>query len=249
MVHSKVTEPKIAIVVPAWREERVLPRMLSRLPKAASLVIVVDDGSPDATFEVARSYQSRDPRIVAVRLEQNQGVGAAIVRGYQEAMARGADVMVVMAGDDQMDPADFGSVIAPVLLGQADYVKGNRLRHPDVARMPSLRRRGTRILGKITGIIAGIPGLDDAQCGYTAITADAARKLPLERLYPRYGYPNDMILRLSEAGLRIAEVTVAPVYADEVSGLSIRRVVKPISKILARGAARRLLRSLTTISR
>ena len=236
--------PKIAVIVPAWREERILPRMLARVPERADLVVVVDDGSPDQTFAVAKACAVRDPRIVAVRLETNAGVGAAIVRGYREALSRGADIMVVMAGDDQMDPADFDAVVEPVARGRADYVKGNRLAHPASRQMPPVRRAGTRILAKLTAMVAGLDELDDAQCGYTALSASAARSLPLDRLFPRYGYPNDMILRVCEAGLVIEEVTVAPVYADEVSGLAIHRDVHPISKILIRGATRRLFRRL-----
>ena len=236
--------PRIAVVVPAWHEELILARMLARVPKRVEWIVVVDDGSTDATFAVAQAEAKRDPRIVALRQMQNRGVGAAIVRGYEEALGLGADVMVVMAGDDQMDPADFDRVVEPVISGHADYVKGNRLVHPNAQEMPVIRRLGTRLLARLTGLIAGFPGLDDAQCGYTALSADAARLLPLRKLYPRYGYPNDMVLRLGEAGLRIVEVTVAPVYADEVSGLAVHRVIKPISGILARGAARRLYRSL-----
>lgn len=237
-------DPRIAVVVPAWHEELILARMLGRVPSCAEWIVVVDDGSSDATFEVARAQAKRDPRIVALRLAQNQGVGAAIVHGYQKALELGADVMVVMAGDDQMDPADFDAVVAPVISGHADYVKGNRLIHPNAQHMPVVRRVGTRFLARLTGLIAGYPGLDDAQCGYTALSADAARRLPLGDLYPRYGYPNDMVLRLGEAGFRIVEVTVAPVYADEISGLAVHRVIRPISGILARGALRRLRQSL-----
>lgn len=238
--------PSIAIVVPAWCEERILPRMLARVPAAARWVVVVDDGSPDATHDVAQACAKRDPRIHVVRQIPNQGVGAAIVRGYREAMALGADVMVVMAGDDQMDPADFDTVLGPILAGSADYVKGNRLDHPAWQAMPTVRRLGTRLLGRLTGWVADIPELDDAQCGYTAITAQACRRLDLDALYPRYGYPNDILIRLREANLRVAQVPVAAVYADEVSGLSVPRVVKPISKILMRGAARRVRRSIAS---
>lgn len=237
-------DERIAVVVPAWREERILPRMLARAPSRASWVVVVDDGSPDQTFEVAVRAGTQDPRIHVFRQEPNQGVGAAIVRGYREAMALGAEVMVVMAGDDQMDPADFDGLVAPILAGQADYVKGNRLDHPAWRAMPLVRRMGTRLLGRLTGLVAGIPDLDDAQCGYTAITAAACRVMDLDKLFPRYGYPNDVLIRLAEAGQRVAQVPVAAVYADEVSGLSVPKVVKPISKILVKGAARRARRSI-----
>lgn len=231
---------KLAVVIPAYKEERHLPRTIKRVPPEVSWIIIVDDGSPDRTFEVAQELTAHEPRAQVIRLGFNYGVGRAIIRGYERAAALGAQVIVVMAGDDQMDPEDMPALIAPILRGEADYVKGDRLSHPEAKKMPPLRRFGTRQLARLTGIIAGVPDLDDAQCGYTAISAELVRKLPLAKIFPRYGYPNDMILRITEVGGRIAQVPVRPVYADEISGLKIHKVIAPISKILLRGAWRRL---------
>lgn len=233
---------RVAVVVPAYCEEAILPRTLAGLPDFVDQVIVVDDGSPDRTFEVARALARKEARVEVVRLGFNQGVGRAIVRGYERALASGTDVVAVMAADDQMDPADLPAVLAPVLEGRADYVKGNRLRHPEIGRMPPLRRAGTAVLARLTSLVSGLEGLEDTQCGYTAISRQMLRALPLRELYPRYGYPNDMLIRLAEQGARVAQPVVRPVYADEVSGLKISRVVGPISGILLRGAMRRVRR-------
>lgn len=231
---------KVAVVVPAYREERILPRTLARIPAYVDVIIVVDDGSPDQTFEVARQMARVDERVQVVRLGFNQGVGAAIGAGYERALREGAQVVAVMAADDQMDPADLPRVLEPVVMGRADYSKGDRLRHHEARRMPWVRRVGTGVLARATSIVAGRPGLRDTQCGYTAISAWALRELDLDALYPRYGYPNDLILRLVELGAEIEEPVVRPIYADEVSGLKIHKVIGPITGILLRGVGRRL---------
>ncbi|MFU8802941.1 MAG: glycosyltransferase family 2 protein [Bradymonadaceae bacterium] len=233
-------EARVAVVIPAFCEARILPRTLRSIPAYVDHIIVVDDGSPDDTYTAAAACSLKDPRIDLVRMGFNYGVGRAISRGYIRAVELGADVVAVMAADDQMDPADLPDLLEPVVTGAADYAKGNRLAHLDSQTMPPVRRMGSRLLARLTGIVAGLPDLDDAQCGYTAISSAMIGRLPLDDIYPRYGYPNDMILRLAERGARIQQPTVRPVYADEVSGLRIPNVVVPISGILLRGAFRRL---------
>ncbi len=233
-------EHRVAVVIPAYNEERLIRRTLGRIPDYVDLVVVVDDGSKDHTPIAAEAaLNGRNGRVI--RQGANQGVGRAIARGYREAIAGGAQVIAVMAGDDQMDPADLPAVLDPLVEGLADYVKGNRLIHPEANRMPVVRRVGTRMLARATCAVAGLETLDDAQCGYTAITANAVHQVDLDRVYPRYGYPNDLLIRLAEAKLRITEVPVCPVYADEKSGLVVHRVIAPISGILLRGLARRTL--------
>ncbi len=239
MVHSALNERKtLAVVVPAYCETQLLPATIASIPDFVDHIIVVDDGSPDQTFEVAQSLE--DGRIEVIRLGFNYGVGRAISRGYEYALEIGADVVAVMAADNQMDPDDLLEVVEPVVDGEADYAKGNRLAHPESEQMPMLRRFGTRLLGKMTGIVCGLPELDDSQCGYTAISAEALRYVPLHKLYPSYGYPNDLILRLRELGARIEQPVVRPVYATEQSRLRIPAVIVPISGILLRGVMRRL---------
>jgi glycosyltransferase involved in cell wall biosynthesis len=209
-------ESRVHVVVPAYREARLLPRMLGRVPAWVDRVIVVDDGSDDDTAEAAVSVG--DARVELIRHAVNRGVGAAIASGYGRAFALGADVAVVMAGDDQMHPDDLEAVVAPVALGQADYVKGNRLVHPEARRMPAARRLAGRALAFATRRATGLT-VGDTQCGYTALAASAAARLPLGELWPRYGYPNDLLGLLAGRGFTVREVPVRPVYADEVSGI------------------------------
>ncbi len=206
----------MAIIVPAYREERLIAEMLGRLPPCVDDIVVVDDASPDDTSDAVRAVS--DPRVTLLRHPANRGVGAAIVTGYQWALERGADVLVVMAGDNQMDPDDLSQLLEPIHAGEADYVKGNRFLHPEVRAMPWPRRLAGRWLARLTCLASGLD-VDDSQCGYTALAADAARRVPLAQLWPRYGYPNDLLLMLARAGCRVREVPVRPVYADERSGV------------------------------
>jgi len=203
------------VIVPAYREERLIARTLGRMPAYVDAIYVVDDASPDGTLAAARRVA--DPRVTCLSHAENGGVGAAIVTGYRAALADGHDVLAVMAADDQMHPDDLEPLVHAVLLG-ADYVKGNRFVHAESRRMPFARRLAGEVLSAATRLATGLP-VSDTQCGYTALSARAARALPLGELWPRYGYPNDLLGMLAARGLSVSELPVRPVYADEKSGV------------------------------
>ena len=234
---------RIAVVIPAFREAGFIGDTVRSIPAYVDHVIVIDDASDDGTSAEARA--AGDGRLSLVRLETNQGVGAAILRGYREARALGADVAAVMAGDGQMDPADLPAVVGPVARGEADYVKGDRLRHPSVWRdMPLHRLAGTAALAYVTRRAAGLSSLSDSQCGYTAISVPAMDDLLSEGLWPRYGYPNDLLGTLARKGRRIRETPVRAVYRGERSGLRPWHLLT-IGYIVGRVAARRLVNETT----
>jgi glycosyltransferase involved in cell wall biosynthesis len=231
---------RLAVVVPACNEEAWIAETVRRMPAYVDHVIVVDDASRDATGEEALAVG--DPRVEVIRHAENRGVGAAIVTGYRRARALGADVVAVMAGDGQMHPDDLAAVVLPAARGEADYVKGNRLAHPEVWRtMPPARLAGTAALAWLTQKAAGLDRLSDSQCGFTAITARAIDTLgeELDALWPRYGYPNDLIGALARHGLTIEEVVVRPVYRGEASGLRAWHLAT-IGYLIGRIAWRRL---------
>lgn len=230
----------VAVVVPAYRESERIAETLRRVPAWVDRVVVVDDGSDDDTGERAR--RAGDERLALVRHVRNRGVGAALTTGYREARRLGADVVVVMAGDGQMHPDDLPALVDPVARGLYEYVKGNRLRHPRAGDMPPLRRAGTALLGRLTARAVGVPGLGDSQCGYTALAGELIDRLPLERLYPRYGYPNDLLSLVALAGGRIGEASVRPVYAGERSGLRPRHALVMLGLIARAGLRRRRAR-------
>jgi glycosyltransferase involved in cell wall biosynthesis len=232
---------RVFVVVPAYNEARLIGRTLAGIPPWVTRVVVVDDASTDGTPEAALA--AGDPRVEVLRLARNRGVGAAIAAGYRAAFDQGARVCVVMAGDAQMDPRDLPEVIAPVLRGEADYVKGDRLSYPAARQhMPRTRWLGNWVLSTLTELVTGLD-VRDSQCGYTALSARAAALLPLEQLWPRYGYPNDLLGLLAERGLPVREVVVRPVYADEISGVGWRHALFVVPFVLARVFVRRWVRA------
>jgi glycosyltransferase involved in cell wall biosynthesis len=230
----------VAVVVPAFNEERAIEAAIATVPQWVDHVIVVDDASRDRTSVVASRVAG--PRVTVLRHEANRGVGAAIVTGYRRALALGADVAVVMAGDGQMDPADLPALLAHIADGRADYAKGNRFAHRSVWReMPRSRLVGNVLLSLATKVVSGYWLSWDSQCGYTAITRATLEVLDLDRLYARYGYPNDFLARLHAIGARVVDVPVRPVYGPAwKSGIRVRTVLHPILMVLARAWARRL---------
>ncbi len=206
----------VAVVVPAYAEAAHIHRVLCGMPDWVDHILVVDDASPDATAAVV--LEAALPKVRLLSHPRNRGVGAAIATGYDAALLMGADVIAVMAGDGQMDPEDLLAVVTPVLEGDADYAKGNRFVHPRARDMPMLRRLGSAALSLWTRRLTGLV-ISDTQCGFTAIAASAAKSVPLGELWPRYGYPNDLLGMLAAQGLRVLDVPVRPVYANEASGL------------------------------
>jgi len=229
---------RVAVVVPAYREARLIQRTLRAVPAFVDHVIVVDDASDDDTG--ARAREVGDPRVELVRHAHNRGVGAAIATGYRVAFAAGADVAAVMAGDAQMDPADLEALLEPVVSGRADYAKGDRLAFPGApARMPRARWLGNHALSWLTRLATGL-AVRDSQCGYTALGRRAAASISLDGLWPRYGYPNDLLGHLAAARLRVRDVCVRPIYADEQSGIGWRHALVVVPWVLVRVLGRRV---------
>ena len=232
-----LNDKSIAIVVPAYNEEKLIARVLDTLPHFVDYVVVVDDCSQDQTSARVLACSDSIPRpceTILERHEQNRGVGAAIVTGYRRAVDWGADVVAVMAGDAQMDPSDLEKVLRPVIEGKADYVKGNRLFTGEAWKLiPHHRYLGNAFLSLVTKIASGYWQVADSQTGYTAISADVLGALPLDQLYPRYGYPNHLLVMLNVHDMRVVDVPVSPVYnIGEQSGIRLWKVIPTLSWLL-----------------
>ncbi len=198
-------------------------------------IFVVDDASRDETAAAARS--AGDARVEVLTHERNAGVGAAIVTGYQRAVAEGIDVACVMAGDNQMDPGDLQKIALPVARGEVDYAKANRLISGEAWQViPRSRYLGNAVLSFLTKIASGYWHVADSQSGYTAASREMLEQLDLDRVYRGYGFPNDMLVHLNVWNARVRDIPSRPVYGvGERSGIKIRRVVPRISWLLLKG--------------
>src|SRR5581483_5863571 len=155
---------RVAVVVPAYNEQELLPSTLASVPGFVDRIFVVDDASRDGTAGLAREAAERDPRISVVAHERNGGVGAAILTGYRRAISERIDVTCVMAADNQMDPDDLVHLVTPVARGEVDYAKANRLVSGQAWDLiPRSRYFGNAVLSLLTKIASGYWHVADSQ--------------------------------------------------------------------------------------
>ena len=226
---------RVAVVVPAFDEERLVGETIRGIPEFVDTILVVDDGSRDRTAEAAEG--AGDARVQVLRHERNAGVGAAIATGYRRALEEEIDVTCVMAADNQMDPNELRELVEPVARGEVEYAKANRLVSGEAWKViPRTRYLGNAVLSLLTKIASGYWHVADSQAGYTALSLDALRRLELGELYPRYGFPNDMLVHLNVQNARVRDVPSRPIYdVGESSGIRLRSVVPRISWLLLKG--------------
>ncbi len=232
---------RVAVVVPAYEEALLVAETIRGIPDFVDLVVVVDDCSADDTAEQARA--TGDQRLEVIRHDENRGVGAAIATGYARCRDLGVDVTCVMAADNQMDPDELAPLVGPVARGEVEYAKANRLVSGEAwTLIPRSRYLGNAVLSLLTKIASGYWHVADSQAGYTAVSITALRRLDLDRLYRRYGFPNDMLVHLNVQNARVRDVPSRPIYGvGERSGIRIRRVAPRIAWLLFKGFWWRML--------
>ena len=233
---------KTAIVIPSYRTESEIRQVLKGIPAFIRHIIVVDDASPDASADLVSAAAKRDKRIILLRHEKNQGVGGAMVTGFQKALALGADIVIKLDGDGQMDPQYIPALITPLILGEADYAKGNRFRNFDsLKQMPFVRRIGNLGLSFLTKAATGYWNIFDPTNGYFAIRAEVLAQLPLEHIDKGYYFETSMLSRLYLLDAVVQDVTIPARYGKEVSNLSIRRVLFEFPFKLTRTLVKRIV--------
>lgn len=223
----------IAVVVPAYREELLIRPTLESIPDYVDRVYAVDDASPDRTGAIIEELAAADPRITPLHHPANRGVGGAIVSGYRQALADRIDIVAVMAGDNQMDPAFLPELLDPVVEGRVDYAVGNRLINPLFRKgMSKWRFVGNSVLTLLTKFASGYWQLMDPQNGYTAISRRALETISLDAIYPRYGYCNDLLVWLNTYGFRVKNVPHPARYGLERSKIKYSTYIVRLSWLL-----------------
>ena len=232
----------IDVVIPAYRVGEHIEDVLVEIPEYIRHIIVVNDASPDDTLQRIEKVMRSDRRIVLVNHEQNMGVGGAMVSGFKKAMELGAQIVIKMDGDGQMSPAYLPELLTPLILGQADYTKGNRFRDiPSLQKMPFIRRFGNVGLSFLSKAATGYWNCFDPTNGFIAIRIETLAKLPLEQIDKSYFFETSMLSYLYLLGAYIIEIPMPSRYGEEQSSLSIGKVLVEFPPKLVRVLFRRLL--------
>jgi len=224
-VQSNSTSARVAVVIPCHRVREHVLGVISGLPDYISAIYVVDDRCPEQSGAYVQTHCD-DPRVTVLFHEANLGVGGAVMSGYARAMADGADIIVKMDGDGQMDPAALPQLIGPILRGQADYTKGNRFYDLGrISAMPGIRIAGNAALSFMTKISSGYWDIFDPTNGYTSIHARVLGRLNLAKISRRYFFETDMLFRLNIVRAVVADVPMDARYGEEISNLRISRIL------------------------
>ena len=232
---------RVGVVLPAHDEARHIGAVIAGIPAWVDSIYVVDDASTDGT--AAAAWGQEDDRVMLIEHAVNTGVGGAMRTGYEAALLDDCDIVVKMDADGQMESTELPILLRPLLIGAADYVKGNRFRSTGRPQgMPFARWFGNVVLSFLTKMASGYWHVFDPQCGFTAITAPTLARLRLDALAQDYFFENDMLIRLNVIDARVVEVSTAALYADEDSGLRIGRVLWLFPVRLARGFVWRFVR-------
>ena len=237
---AEQSRPKIAVIIPCYREAATIGAVVRGIPARVDTIIVVDDGCPERSGEVAQAVG--DPRLVVIRHSQNRGVGGAMKSGYQRGLELDCEVMVKLDGDGQMDPTYLDRLLAPVLAGRAHYAKGNRFHDfRRLRQMPRLRLVGNSLLSFVVKIASGYWQILDPTNGYTAIHRRAFARIDLDRLAEGFFFEIDLLIRLNIGGCRVADVAIPAYYPPGAhSSLSISRVALGFPLRLVGGLLHRL---------
>jgi dolichol-phosphate mannosyltransferase len=215
----------IAAVIPCYRVRKQILDVLKDIGPEVQKVYVVDDACPEESGKLVADH-CKDPRIEVLYHKQNRGVGGAVKTGYKKAVEDGADIVVKIDGDLQMNPKLIPDLIQPILGKEADYVKGNRFW--DLAylqRMPASRKFGNTILSFINKAVTGYWNVMDPTNGFTAISARVLKFMPLEKISNRFFFEQDMLFRLNTIRAVVVDFPMESTYMEKNSNLGIARVL------------------------
>lgn len=216
---------KIAVVIPTYRVSKQIIKVIEEVPNFVDMIFVIDDACPEGSGALVAS-KSKDRRVVVLTHPENQGVGGAVVTGYRAALDGGADIVVKIDGDGQMDPTMITDLIQPIVDGNADYTKGNRFDSlVGLREMPGIRVLGNGALSLMSKFSSGYWNVTDPTNGFTAIHRDVLRGMPLDMLSKRFFFESDVLYRLSIMRAVVWDVPMPARYGNEKSNLSVLKAL------------------------
>lgn len=232
---------KIAAILPAYNEEKLITKTVTTLPEYIDKIVVVDDCSKDKTLEIATELARKDKRVEVIHLEVNEGIGGAYVHGFEYSLKAGMDLVVTMAGDAQCNPNYIKHMADTLISEKLDYVKANRFVHlDDLKQMPPFRRLGNIIITILTKFSTGYYSIFDSQNGYGVFKRKTLEKLPFEHIGRRYDYENTLLIALSIMGAKIKDEPVPAIYGDEVSTIPVFKTTMRALRVVWAGFWKRI---------
>jgi 2-polyprenyl-3-methyl-5-hydroxy-6-metoxy-1,4-benzoquinol methylase len=213
---------RIGVVVVAYNNESRIMGTLARIPhdvwKAVEVLYIIDDCSQDATVERAMSFDQEPGKTVVLRNRMAQQYGGSQKLGYQQAIDRGLDLVVLLHADGQYAPERMAAVLEPLVRGEADVVIGSRLLErgaPAKGGMPRHRYLANVALTRMQNLLSGM-SLSEFHSGYRAYRVDFLRNIPFWENADGWHFDTQILLQARQAGARIAEVPVPTYYGEEI---------------------------------
>jgi len=241
---------KVAVVVPCYNEEKLVGKTVATMSDIVDIIITVNDGSTDNTLNVLHGIAADNPRVIVLDNDRNHGIGYSLVNGFKHALATtDADIIGVLAGDAQCDPAYIAPMLEELDDEKLDYVKANRFFHRDALKaMPRYRQLGNIVISLLTKFSTGYYSISDTQNGYGFFTRRIMEKMDFYYIGERYDYENTMLIALSIAGARIKDVPVPAIYGDETSTIKVLPTSLRALRAVWVGFWRRLYRKYILVS-
>lgn len=216
---------KVAVIIPSYKVKNQILKLIHQIGSEVHLIYVIDDKCPENSGKYVEE-NCTDSRVKVIYHSENKGVGGAVKTGYKHAYESGADIMVKLDGDGQMEPRLIPKFITPIINQEADYVKGNRFYNLNsLMVMPKLRLFGNSMLSLINKFVNGYWNLMDPTNGYTAIHRNTIKFLPLDKISNRYFFESDMLFRLQVAKAVVQDMPMDAKYEDEKSSLNISKIL------------------------
>jgi dolichol-phosphate mannosyltransferase len=216
---------QIWVVIPAYKLTSGVVKLIDSIPRLVSRIIVVDDACPQKSGELIEKL-SRDTRVSVYYNKENLGVGGAVKKGYKIALENGAEFVIKLDGDGQMDPREIPNLVAPLLNHQADYSKGNRFYNLNSLKvMPKKRLFGNSVLSAMSKFSTGYWNISDPNNGFTAISRSALENLDLDQISDTYFFESDMLFRLYCNRAVVRDIPMNSIYGDEKSSLSVTKSI------------------------
>jgi len=237
---------KISVSVPAYNEEKLIRKTLETIPKFVDLIVAVDDKSKDKTIDEIRQSQRKDKRIQLISSEKNLGLGDTVVRAHNYAVKKNMDIVVVMAGDNQMDPKYLPLLLDTIIEDNYDYAKGNRFFHREaLKKMTRFRLIGNILLSFLSKFSTGYWSISDPINGYTALKVKIFKKIDITQIGSRYGFEPSLLIELSLINARVKDVFIPARYGTEKSKVNLLRDPFKVVKVFLQGFARRIFYKYT----